>query len=134
VTPLPKKEEKPMAKKREIPGQIRIKAEEERLRRIYRDIDEDNKAIIDGLIQRAAYMRVTLEDWETDIIENGYIEMFTQSERTPPYERERPVVRLYNTLNKNYQSIIKQLSDLVPKPEAREEVDVLDEFVLSRNE
>jgi hypothetical protein len=79
-------------------------------------------------------MRVTLEDWETDIIENGYIEMFTQSERTPPYERERPVVRLYNTLNKNYQSIIKQLSDLVPKPEAREEVDVLDEFVLSRNE
>lgn len=118
-----------MAKKKEIPGEDRIKAEEKRLRRIYRDIDEDNRAIIDGLIQRAAYMRITLEDWELDIMENGYIEMFTQSPQTPPYERERPVVRLYNTMNKNYQSIIKQLSDLVPKPEAKEESDGFDEFL-----
>ena len=56
-------------------------------------------------------MRVTLEDMEQDLDQNGYVEMFTQSERTDPYERERPVARLYNTMNKNYQSIMKQLSD-----------------------
>jgi len=118
-----------VASKRQLTVDERIKKEVLRLKRIYKNIDKDNKAIIDGLIQRAAYMRITLEDWELDIMENGCTEMFTQSLNTPPYERERPVARLYNTMNKNYQSIIKQLSDLVPKPEPKQEDDGFDEFV-----
>ena len=123
-----------MARKKEITKDVRIKKEELRLRQIYKNIDEDNKAIIDGLINRAAYMLVTLEDWERDIDENGFIEMFTQSEKTAPYERERPVIRLYNTMNKNYQSIIKQLSDLVPKHEAKVEDDGFNAFVNGRDD
>lgn len=123
-----------MAIKKEIAKDKRINSEETRLRKIYKNIDEDNKAIIDGLIQRAAYMRITLEDWEKDIDINGYIEMFTQSEKTAPYERERPVIRLYNTMNKNYQSIIKQLSDLVPKHEAKAEDDGFNAFINGRDD
>lgn len=121
-----------VASKRELAVDERIKKEVLRLKRIYKNIDKDNKAIIDGLIQRAAYMRVTLEDWELDIMENGCTEMFTQSINTPPYERERPVARLYNTMNKNYQSIIKQLSDLVPKPEPKQEDDGFDDFLVGK--
>ena len=114
----------------------RILKEVRRLNRIYKNIDKDNKAIIDGLIQRAAYMRVTLEDWEKDIMENGYYEMFTQSEKTEPYERERPVARLYNTMNTNYQKIIKQLSDLVPKQDngSKEKDDGFAAFVNGRDD
>lgn len=112
----------------------RISKEEKRLRSIYKNIDKDNKAIIDGLIQRAAYMRVTLEDYEKDLDEKGYVESFTQSEKTDPYERERPVARLYNTMNKNYQSIIKQLSDLVPKAEVKVKDDGFDKFVNGRDD
>lgn len=112
----------------------RILKEVRRLNRIYKNIDKDSKAIIDGLIKRAAYMRVTLEDWEEDIIENGCTEMFTQSVNTPPYERERPVARLYNTMNANYQKIIKQLSDLVPKQEAKTKDDGFDAFINGRDE
>ena len=123
-----------VASKKETTKDERIKKEVRRLNRIYKDIDKDNKAIIDGLIQRAAYMRVTLEDWEEDIIENGVTEMFTQSEKTEPYERERPVARLYNTMNKNYQSLIKQLSDLVPKeaPTKGVEDDGFADFIAQR--
>ena len=122
-----------MVAKKELSKDERISKEEKRLRRIYKNIGKDQKAIIDGLIQRAAYMRITLEEWEKDIDENGYIEMFTQSEKTDPYERERPVARLYNTMNKNYQSIIKQLTDLVPKEEPKKnEDDGFDEFVNSK--
>ena len=122
-----------MATKKETTKDERIKKEVRKLKRIYKNIDKDNKAIIEGLIQRAAYMRVTLEDWEKDIMENGYYEMFTQSEKTDPYERERPVARLYNTMNKNYQSLIKQLSDLVPKEvKVVEEDDGFNDFVNSR--
>ena len=121
-----------MAIDKDIEIDKRIRKERNRLRRIYKDVDKDNKAIIDGLIQRAAYMRITLEDWELDILKNGITEMFTQSEKTDPYERERPIARLYNTMNKNYQSIIKQLSDLVPKPEPKREDDGFDDFVMMK--
>jgi len=123
-----------MATKKDLSQDERIKKEEQRLKRIYKNIDKDSKAIIDGLIKRAAYMRVTLEDWEADIIKNGCTEMFTQSVNTPPYERERPVARLYNTMNKNYQSIIKQLGDLVPKEVKAVEDDGFNEFISSRQD
>ena len=122
-----------MATKKETTKDERIKKEVRRLNRIYKDIDKDNKAIIDGLIQRAAYMRITLEDWEEDIIENGVTEMFTQSEKTEPYERERPVARLYNTMNANYQKIIKQLGDLVPKEVKVVEDDGFKDFIAQRD-
>lgn len=79
-------------------------------------------------------MRVTLEDWERDIDENGYKEMFTQSEKIAPYERERPVIRLYNTMNKNYQNIISQLSNLINKYIPKEENDGFDDFINSRDD
>lgn len=109
--------------------EVRIKKEQTRLKRIYADVGKDNKAIIDGLIYRASFMRISLEDMETDLDGNGFVEYFTQSERTPPYQRERPVAKLYNTLNKNYQSIIKQLSDLLPKEKAKEVSDGFEDFI-----
>lgn len=123
---MPIKEEKPKDK--------RIITEKNRLVNIYKDIGKENKAIIDGLINRAAFMRTTLEDMETDLDKNGFVELFTQSEKTEPYDRERPIARLYNTMNKNYQSIIKQLSDLVPKPEIKIKGDGLDEFINDRDD
>jgi hypothetical protein len=118
-----------MGRKKEITKETRIKLEEVRLKRIYKTIDKDNKAIIEGLIQRAAYMRITLEDWEKDINEYGYVEMFTQSEKTEPYERERPVIRLYNTMNKNYQSIMKQLADRLPEKPNTDPAEEIKKFV-----
>lgn len=122
-----------MAKNKELSVNERIEKEVRRLKKIYKEVGKDKEAIIEGLIQRAAYMRITLEDWEKDILQNGYYEMFTQSEKTEPYERERPVARLYNTMNKNYQGIIKQLTDLVPKEvKVVEENDGFTDFINSR--
>ena len=101
----------------------RIRSEKNRLNRIYKDISKENKSIIDGLINRAAFMRITLEDMEKDLDAKGFVEEFSQSEKLEPYERERPVARLYNTMNKNYQSIIKQLSDLLPTAKTVEKKD-----------
>ena len=104
-----------LKKKQQTAKKRRISAEEKRIRASYADIPENLKNVADGLIRRAAYMRITLEDYEGDLDERGYVEEFSQSEKTKPYERERPVARLYNQMNKNYQSIIKQLADLLPK-------------------
>jgi hypothetical protein len=119
-----------METKEDLNKDKRIFEEEKRLRKIYKNIPKDVTAIVDGLIQRAAFMRITLEEYEQDLSDKGYVEMFTQSEKTEPYERERPVARLYNSMNTNYQKIIKQLSDLLPKPAKNTtEDDGFDEFV-----
>lgn len=93
----------------------RIKKEITRLNKMFANLDKESKASLDGLIRRAAYMRITLEDYEADLDTKGYVELFSQSEKTEPYERERPVARLYNSMNKNYQSIMKMLGDRLPE-------------------
>lgn len=92
----------------------RIAAEERRLARIFKDIDEKRKATTKGLIQRAAFMRVSLEDLEEDLNRNGFTEWFSQGDQEP-YQRERPAAKIYNTMNISYQKIVKQLADLLPK-------------------
>ena len=104
----------------------RINEEIKRLRGLFRDMPKETKSLYDGLIKRAAYMRATLEDYETDLDNKGYVESFVQSKDLEPYERERPVARLYNSMNKNYQSIMKQLKDALPEPSA---VDIKNEVL-----
>jgi hypothetical protein len=103
--------------------------EEKRLRQSYKDLPPGLMRVADGLIRRAAFMRIALEDYEADLSENGYVEMFSQSANAPPYERKRPVAELYSTMNANYQKIIKQLTDLVPPaPPLPKQVPEKDEF------
>lgn len=94
----------------------RIKEEEKRLYKIFDGIDEKCKETISGLVKRAAFIQVSLEDLEKDISEYGFTEMFSQGDQTP-YPRERPAYKVYCSMNTNYQKIIKQLTDLLPKDE-----------------
>ena len=104
-----------------------VAKEAKSLAKIYH-VDEE-KAYLEGLIKRAAFMRCNLEDMEKDLNEKGFTEMFTQSAQAPPYERERPMARMYNSLNKNYQTLMKQLSDFVDRTEKAPEDDGFDEFL-----
>lgn len=102
-----------------------VNKEVARLRRIYKDIEPGNKSLVEGLIIQAARLRVSLNIMWEDISVNGDIELFSQSEKTDPYERERPVARLFNNRDKNYQSLIKILTDKLPdekKADAAEEI------------
>lgn len=122
-----------VAVKKELVKAERITKEERRLKRNYKDIQKDKSAVVEGLIRRAAFMRATLEDMEIDLDNGGFVEMFAQGDQDP-YERERPVARQYQQMNKNYQSIIKQLSDLLPKePPKQKEDDGFDSFVMARD-
>ncbi len=108
--------------------QTRIKRENQRLRARYADLPEETLEIVDGLIDRAAFLRPTLDDMEEDIDLNGTTELFSQGNQEP-YQRERPVVRQYNSLLKNYQAIIKQLDDIQPHAEVEQLNDGFDEFI-----
>ena len=101
--------------------------EVERLTEIYKGLPPKQFALAQGLIIQAARLRVRLDKLWAELEEKGETEWFTQSEKTDPYERERPASRTFTATDKSYQSIIKQLNDMIPAEDADEEDD-LSEF------
>ena len=88
-----------------------------RLTEIYKGLPPKQFALAQGLIAEAARLRVRCNDLWEDLQEKGEVELFAQGDQEP-YERERPASRIYTAANKSYQSIIKQLNDMIPKDEA----------------
>ena len=113
----------------------RVKAEKKRLEQTYGELPPARKTIAQGLIERAAFMRVELEDLEAYLTENGWVEKFSQGNQEP-YDRARPQGQTYNAMNGNYQKIIKQLDSLLPKDEPKlgDENDGFDDFVGGRDD
>lgn len=64
------------------------------------------------LIDHASFMRVTLQDLEKFINENGVKEEWSNGANQWGY-RECVEVKTYKDMIKNYTSVIKQLSDMV---------------------
>lgn len=95
----------------------RVADEKKRLENIFDKIPRDKLNVVEGLITQAARLRVLLDDNWKDIIENGEYEKFKQSENQIAYDRKRPIVENYDNRDKTYQSIIKQLTDLLPQNE-----------------
>ena len=118
---------------REKTKEERIRGEKNRLNRIFRQLPEKKKKLALGLIERAAFMRVELEDLEADIEENGWTEMFKQSANLPEYKRARPQGQTYNTMNASYQKIIRQLHDMLPQKQ-EQQADPFDEFLNERDQ
>lgn len=107
----------------------RIRKEITRLNKIFAGKSDEEKEFLSSMIKRAAFMKCQLEDMEKDLNKNGFTEMFTQSASAPQYSRERPVARIYNSLNKNYQTLMKQMSDFVDRSEKPPEDDGFDDFL-----
>lgn len=112
-----------------------IKKEKSRLAKQFREIDKKSRAVVDGLIEQAAFLRVQLQELADDINQNGATELFAQGKDQEPYERQRPAANVYNSMNANYQKIIKQLNELLPKPVKNTEVkDGFRDFVNGRDD
>lgn len=113
----------------------RITAERKRLEILYAELPDNEKSLAAGLIERAAFMRVELEDLELFLAEYGWAEPFSQGNQEP-YDRARPQGQTYNTMNANYQKIIKQLDAMLPKEEAPKNGngDGFEDFVYGRDE
>ena len=91
-----------------------VDKEKAKLTELFKEVDPAKLETVEGLIENACFMYATLQEYSNDIIKNGSIEMFRQSENQQAYERVRPVVKEYNTMIRNYREIIRQLLRLLP--------------------
>ena len=111
--------------------QKRIKREITRLKKMFADLPEDRRRVAEGLLQEAAFMRVTLEETRDVIDREGVVELFEQGSQR--FVREHPATKVYAAMINRYSAVVKQLIDLLPAAEkGKTEADELIEFVKSR--
>ena len=91
----------------------RITAELLRLDALFEGADANQKANVVPLIQNAAFMKVTLEDLQEIIIKEGVTETY-QNGSNQYGVKQSATLQSYNALIKNYTSVVKTLSGLLP--------------------
>ena len=110
--------------------QKRVKSKQNKLKKIFQSIEENKKNLVSDLIYQASFMSVKLEDLSKFIMENGIKEEYKNGENQFGY-KERVEMKMYNTIVKNYTSVIKQLTELLPIGEQKNVGEDLLKFIAS---
>lgn len=102
---------------KDLTKEERIKEELTRISAYCEGVDANQKASIAPLLQNAAFMKVTLEDLQDIINAEGVTEVY-QNGANQKGVKQSAELQSYNSLIKNYASVIKTISQLLP-PEKR---------------
>lgn len=100
-----------------------------RLTRIFKDVELSGtkQRTIKALIDEAAFMSVTIKGLKETINEVGPIDEMPQGEYS--ILRQHPAVQTYNSMIQRYTTLYKELLNLLPPEEKKQESDGFDEFV-----
>lgn len=91
----------------------RIQDELTRIIDRFTDADANQKAVIMPMIQNAAFMKVTLEDLQEIINQEGVTDTY-QNGANQHGVKQSATLQSYNSLIKNYTAVIRALSRIVP--------------------
>lgn len=122
-----KKMEDELKKLEEENRKARIKKEIDRLGKLFSKVDAKRKKAVNSLIENAAFMSVTLDDLQMQINRNGAVSEYQNGENQWGTKKS-PQIEIYNSMIKNHMSILKQLTDLMPEPEIKQEKQKPDAF------
>lgn len=97
----------------ELEKSKRRQSEIKKLKKIFKNIDENKKKIAEKLIDSAAFLTIELENLEKEISVEGVVEKYQNGENQSGVKKSSKV-DVYNNFIKNYTAIVKQLCDLLP--------------------
>lgn len=100
---------------KELDKDARIKKETNRLRKIYKFLDENEFKTAQKLIDNIAFMSVTLEDLMKMINGDSLVKTTVNASQT--FVKEHPALTAYNKMYANFLKGIQQLNSLLPKGE-----------------
>ena len=102
----------------------RITREKARLFEIFQDLEPNKLRTCNALIERAAFITVSLEDLEDQLNETGWVETYQNGENQSGLKKAA-AADVHISLTKNLNAIIKQLLDLVPPAQKESRLDAL---------
>lgn len=92
------------------------------LKKTFTEMDNDKGVLGLSLIGEAEFLEGTLQKLKAQVKKEGVVTDMCQGAYS--INRENPALRSYNTSIKNYQALIKQITELLPK----NEMSIEDEF------
>lgn len=95
-----------------------------------KDISEDKKELAYRLIERVAFMTISLQILEDNIKTRGSVYVFEQGKQKMLIES--PYQKTYNTLINRYTTAYDKLFNLLPKEIQKEIDDGFDDFVMNK--
>lgn len=101
-----------------------IKKELAKLNKLFSDLPKNKLELCEGLIQNAAFMKVTLLDLQKEILENGAVIPCTSGNGFETI-KDNPAQKAYTTMISRYTVIIKQLSDFLPEEQRASKLEAL---------
>lgn len=112
----------------------RIKKEVTRLKKLFKDIDENKKKLVFTTIDDIAFMTITMQDLRETIIRKGTTCVYKNGENQYG-TKQSPDAQLYLQLSQKQTQAMKILLDCLPKAQ-REVVkdDGFDDFVNGRED
>lgn len=115
--------------------QKRIKKEVNRLRKLFKEIDENKKKLVDSTIADVAFLTVTMEDLREQIVRQGTTVEYKNGENQYGV-KQSPDAQLYLQMSQKQTQAMKILVDCLPKTQSRPVVreDEFDVFVNGREE
>ena len=113
-------------------SEVKRKSKElNKLKRIFKNIEPDKRQIVEKLVGNAAFMAESLDELQEAIREKGFVEEY-QNGANQFGVKKCSEVEIYNTMIKNYSSIIKQLVELLPN-DAQPSGDELLDFISGKS-
>ena len=99
-----------MAKSKKIE---RIEAEKARLQEVFKDLEPNKLKTCRALIDRAAFITISLEDLEKQLNRTGWVEQYQNGENQTGMKKAA-AADVHISLTKNLNAIVKQLLEVVP--------------------
>lgn len=112
-----RKLEKMSEKTAKLTKEEQIRKEVKKMREVFNAVAPDSLKIADPLIDRCAFMQISLKELESLINLHGYTETYQNGENQKGIKKSSEV-DIYNQLMKNYVSGVKALLEMLPKNQA----------------
>ena len=112
--------------------QKRIKKEINRLKKLFKEIDENKKKLVQTTIEDVAFLTVTMQDLRENIVRDGTTVPYKNGENQYG-TKQSPDAQLYLQMSQKQTQAMKILIDCMPKtPASTVKDDGFDDFVQGR--
>ena len=102
----------------------RVTKEKKRLMEIFKDLEPNKLQTCHALIDRAAFITVSLQDLEEMLNETGWVEYYQNGENQSGMKKAA-AADVHISLTKNLNAIVKQLLELVPPAQKESRLNAL---------
>lgn len=111
----------------------RIEEEIDRITTQFESLGIKSLEILKGPIEEASFMKIKLNELKDQINKEGFTEVYQNGPNQTGIKKSS-CIEIYNTMIKNYTTLMKEIMNRFPKDEFESELDDgFDEHMLSRD-